>query len=511
MDKPDSCVVVIFGASGDLTKRKLMPALFALFKQGLLSDEFAILGTSRSPYSDDDYREKMREDIKTYGRAKGNDKKNLDSFVKHAYYLSMDASHPDEYKKLKSKLSVIDKEQGTKENYIYYMSTSPSLYKTIAENLGGKGLQAEGNGNGWKRIIVEKPFGRDLQSAKSLNAYLQKIFHEDQIYRIDHYLGKETVQDIFALRFANGIFEPVWNHNYIERVEVTAAESIGVEQRGGYYDYYGALRDMVQNHLLQVLGTVTIEPPAKFEATSVRNETLKIFQSLRPIKEAEVEKFVVRGQYTESTIRGEKVPGYRNEKDVAPDSRTATFVALKVYIDNWRWANVPFYIRTGKRLPTRVSEVVIYFKKTPHHLFSNSNLGGSISNQLILRIQPDEGIMLKFGMKTPGAGFEINEVAMDFHYSDLTNAYIPEAYERLILDCILGDATHYARADAVEACWEFVDPILEAWGSRKEIKVYGYPSGIWGPKETLRLFDVPGDDWRYPCKNLAKEDEYCEL
>jgi glucose-6-phosphate 1-dehydrogenase len=435
----------------------------------------------------------------------------LEAFSKKLYYQSVDASNGAEYEKLKTRLFEIDGELKTGGNYIYYLSTSPSLYTDIAKNLGKHGLEKQGNGSCWRRIIIEKPFGYDLDSARELNADLQKIFEEEQIYRIDHYLGKETVQNILAFRFANGIFEPLWNRNYIHHVEVTAAEHIGVEDRGGYYDHYGALRDMVQNHLLQVVGIIAMEPPPFFDANAVRNETVKVFQSLRPIKPEEVEKYLVRGQYTQSTIRGEKVPGYRNEKDVAPDSRTETFVALKLYIDNWRWGGVPFYLRTGKRLPTRVTEVVIHFKKTPHHLFTQNNLCDVSCNQLIIRIQPDEGILLKFGMKMPGAGFEIKDVSMDFHYSDLTDAYIPEAYERLILDCMLGDATLYARTDAVEACWRFVDPILKAWKERPNIKIYGYPAGTWGPEESRDLFDDSEDDWRYPCKNLSTDGVYCEL
>lgn len=511
MTQENNCVIVIFGASGDLTKRKLMPAIYALYRQKLLPKNFAILGTSRSPYSDQDFRKKIISDIKTYAKLKRADQKQLVPFSKHLYYQALDATDVSHYESLKDKLTAIDKQLKIGGNYIYYLSTSPSLYTSIAKNLGQTGLQVEGKNSSWKRIIVEKPFGRDLKSARALNRDLQSIFGEDQIYRIDHYLGKETVQDIFALRFSNGIFEPLWNRNYVSHVEITAAESIGVEERGGYYDHYGAMRDMVQNHLLQVLGTIAIEPPAFFNATDVRNETVKIFESLRPIKSSQVNKFAIQGQYVASKIKGKEVLGYRQEKDVAPDSRTATYVALKFYIDNWRWGDVPFYIRTGKYLPTRVTEVVVHFKKTPHHLFTKTELCEATPNQLIIRIQPDEGILLKLGMKKPGAGFDIKEVGMDFRYSELVDAYIPEAYERLILDCILGDATHYARADAVEACWKFVDPILRAWERNDKIKMYGYPAGTWGPPEASRLFDEPDQDWRYPCKNLAHDGEYCEL
>jgi len=336
MAQENDCVIVIFGASGDLTKRKLMPAIYALYRQGLMPKNFAILGTSRSTYSDEDFRKKIIGDIKTYTNLKRAEQRKLVPFSKHLYYQALDATDIYHYDNLKAKLSEIDKKLKIGGNYIYYLSTSPSLYTSIAKNLGKKGLQEEGKNSSWRRIIVEKPFGRDLKSAKALNRDLQSIFDEDQIYRIDHYLGKETVQDIFALRFANGIFEPLWNRNYVSHVEITAAESIGVEERGGYYDHYGAMRDMVQNHLLQVLGTIAIEPPAFFNATDVRNESVKIFESLRPIKTSEVKKYAVQGQYVASKIKGEEVLGYRQEKDVAPDSRTATYVALKLYIDNWR-------------------------------------------------------------------------------------------------------------------------------------------------------------------------------
>ena len=331
-------------------------------------------------------------------------------------------------------------------------------------------------------------------------------FNEEQIYRIDHYLGKETVQNMLVTRFSNGILEPLWNRRYIERVEITSAESLGVESRGGYYDQSGALRDMLQNHLLQLVGFVAMEPPVVIEADAIRNEIMKVFQSIRPIKENEVKDFVIRGQYIESKIKNEMVKGYRQEKGVNPNSRTETFVGLKFFIDNWRWSGVPFYIRTGKKLPTRVTEIVIQFKSVPHHLFNDDNEG---KNQLIIRIQPDEGILLKIGMKTPGAGFKVKTVNMDFHYSDLADIHVPAAYERLLLDCMQGDATLYARGDSVEEAWKFVQPILNAWQNHNDIPVFGYPAGTWGPEDSDKL--IPGEGWRYPCKNLTDDGLYCEL
>ena len=511
MDKPDNCIIAIFGASGDLTKRKLLPALFDLYHKNLMPRNFAILGVGRSDYTDESFREKVTINIKLFSKNKPVNQKSLREFLEHIYYEMMDANNADEYEKLKNRLTELNGVVRANGNYIYYLATVPSIYETIPTNLGAHGLNNGGDGGGWKRIVFEKPFGSDLQSARALNVRIQQFFKEEQIYRIDHYLGKETVQNILAFRFANGIFEPLWNRNYIHHVEVTAAENIGVEDRGVYYDTAGALRDMIQNHLLQVLATVTMEPPSKFESTAIRNERAKVFQSLCPILPENVARQVVRGQYLEALMRGEKINAYRKEKNVAKDSRTETYVALKLFIDNWRWGGVPFYIRAGKRLPTRITEVAIHFKKTPHLLFTRDYPTRYNDNQLIIRIQPDEGILLRFGMKMPGAGFNIKSVNMDFHYKDLGEIDFPEAYERLILDCILGDASLYARADAVEACWGVVTPILNAWRDNPEIKLYGYPSGSWGPKEASTLFDEGGEDWRYPSKPLVNGGEYVNL
>lgn len=499
MKQADDQILIIFGASGDLTKRKLIPALYNLFKQNLLPDKFAILGASRSPLSDDDFRSKVSEFLPSDD--------SVEVFKKMLYYQPVVTNVAKDFIPLKERLNKISLELKIEKNYIFYLSTPPSLYEVIPRLLSENGL-SKSNKN-FRRLIVEKPFGTNLESAQKLNVNLLNYFSEDQIYRIDHYLGKETVQNMLVSRFANGIFEPLWNRNYIERVEITSAESLGVEGRGGYYDHSGALRDMLQNHLMQLVGFVAMEPPVVIEANAIRNEITKVFQSLRPISENQVSRSVIRGQYTESKIRNEKVVGYRDESGVDSHSRTETFVALKFFIDNWRWAGVPFYIRTGKKLPTRVTEVVIHFKSVPHHLFENQKSSLQDNNQLIIRIQPDEGILLKFGMKTPGAGFDVQTVNMDFHYSDLADTIVPAAYERLLLDCMQGDATLYARGDAVEQAWQFVQPILNAWQTNPEIPIYGYPAGTWGPDCSDKL--IKEGNWRYPCKNLADDGLYCEL
>ena len=490
-------VLVIFGASGDLTKRKLIPALYDLYTQKLLPQKFAVLGASRTVLSDDDFRKRVSEFLPAG--------ENTEPFKEMLFYQQVSNERAGDFIPLKNRLSEISKDLQIPGNYIFYLSTPPSLYSVIPQYLHEIGLSK--SEKYFRRLIIEKPFGTDLNSAKELNIKLLNYFDEDQIYRIDHYLGKETVQNMLVTRFANGIFEPLWNHKYIERIEITSAESLGVEGRGGYYDNSGALRDMLQNHLMQLVGFVAMEPPVVIEANAIRNEIIKVFQSLRPFKENMVAKNVIRGQYTESLIKGEKVIGYRDEPGVDPYSRTETFVAIRFFIDNWRWAGVPFYIRTGKKLPTRVTEIVIHFKPVPHHLFGNAST--SVNNQLIIRIQPDEGILLKFGMKIPGAGFEVHSVNMDFHYSDLTNIKVPSAYERLLLDCMQGDATLYARGDAVEQAWQFVQPVINAWETNPEIPIYGYPAGSWGPEHSDDL--IKGAHWRYPCKNLTDDGLYCEL
>jgi glucose-6-phosphate 1-dehydrogenase len=500
-------IFVIFGASGDLTKRKLIPAVYELHKGGFLPDCFAVLGVSRTEYSDEEFREKLFTG-NHHVKGKGENQESDSRFARMLFYQSIDTNDPAEYSKVRDRLSELDEECKTQGNYIFYLSTPPNLYEIIPAYLSQNGLNNDSGS--WKRLVIEKPFGNDKDSAIALNRKLLEYFHEGQIFRIDHYLGKETVQNMLVTRFANGIFEPLWNRNYISHVEITASEDIGVEKRGGYYDQSGAMRDMVQNHLLQVVAHIAMEPPITADAHAIRNEKLKLFQSIRPIPEAEVPQFVVRGQYISSVFNGEQVIGYREEEGVPAQSRTETYVAMKFFIDNWRWAGVPFYIRTGKRLPTKVTEAVVYFKAPPHHLFMLEKGLGKASNQLIIRIQPDEGLALQFGMKVPGAGFNVKNVDMDFHYSDLTDAYVPEAYERLLLDVMKGDPTLYARGDSVETAWQFIDPILNAWENNPDIKLYGYPAGSWGPDAAEKLLD-PGTAWREPCPMTTEDRDYCEL
>lgn len=502
-------ILVIFGASGDLTYRKLIPAVFDLYIQKMLPTNYAVLGVSRSHLTDDAFREKMKDGIRNFSTSKDAEETEIDNFCRNLYYQAIDTKSSKDYSILRTRLEELDNIAKTPGNYIFYLSTPPDLYSVIPHNLAEQKLNVQDKG--FRRIIIEKPFGTDLKSALELNQALLKDYKEEQIYRIDHYLGKETVQNVFVTRFANGIYEPLWNRNYIQRVEITASESLGVENRGGYYDHAGALRDMVQNHLLQLMALIAMEPPMSLDSEAIRNEKLKVFQALRPLSQSDLENNIIRGQYTASTVRGKHLSGYREEKNVNPNSRTETYVAMKLFIDNWRWGGVPFYIRTGKRLPTRVTEIVIHFKPTPHKLFIENKDIYDQDNQLIIRIQPDEGILIKTGMKVPGSGYNVKTVNIDFHYSDLHGTYVPEAYERLLLDCMIGDSTLYIRSDALEATWRFVQPILDYWQNKKDAPLHGYPSGSWGPECADKLIEDGTDTWRYPCKNLSDDGIYCEL
>ena len=491
----ENCCIVIFGASGDLTARKLVPALYNLYKVGRLGKHFSVLGVARTGLSDEEFRQKMHEALIKFEQASGPE---LEAFCEHLYYQAVNTSDALDYAKLLPRLDELHDKYGSSGNTLYYLSMPPSLYGVIPECLAAHGLNTEEFG--WKRIIVEKPFGYDIETAKALDIQIHRFFEEHQIYRIDHYLGKETVQNLLVLRFSNGLFEPLWNRNFIDYVEITGAESIGVEERGGYYDGSGAMRDMLQNHLLQVLAMVAMEPPAIINATSMRDEVAKVLHCLHPLSAENVKNDVVLGQYVAGTVDGEQVVGYLEEKGVPPDSSTETFIALKCEIDNWRWAGVPFYVRSGKRLPTRVTEIVIHFKTTPHPVFSQN----APENKLIIRIQPDEGISMRFGLKKPGAGFEAKEVSMDFSYADLASTNLLTAYERLLLDAMKGDATLFARTDAVHACWRFVQPILDYKAAHG--RVYEYESGSWGPTEADKLIAKHGKLWGKPsgAKKKAK-------
>ena len=499
MYKPANHILIIFGASGDLTRRKLIPALGELQKLGLLPDRFAVLGVGRTNYDDTSYREMISSHLEDPGE-----------MIPLLYYHSMDTKSEKDFGDLARRLDQMSQELQINPSYLFYLATPPSLYETIPRLLSGAGLTREEEGN-FKRIIVEKPFGMDHRSAAELNLALLSHLEEHQVYRIDHYLGKESVQNLLVTRFSNGIFEPLWNRNFIHHVEITSAESLGVGSRGGYYNNSGALRDMLQNHLLQLVGLVAMEPPTVISSDAIRNEVLKVFQSLRPITSDDLPGQVIRGQYMASHVRGEAMKGYRSEEGVPEDSRTETFVAMKLYIDNWRWGGVPFYIRTGKRLPTKVSEIVVHFKPSPHKLFSDHEGGTVEGNRLVIRIQPDEGILLKFGMKVQGAGFKVQDANLDFHYKDLSDSRIPEAYQRLLLDCMQGDSTLYTRGDSVEAAWRFLDPVLKAWKEDKSIPLHGYPCGTWGPEIADQMIEGKEYTWRCPCKNLADDGLYCEL
>ena len=490
----DNNCIVIFGASGDLTHRKLIPALYNLYKIGRLSENFSVLGVARSELNDETFREKMREAL-IHNEETTPD--TLDAFCSHLYYQAVNTSDAQDYGKLVPRLDELHDKYQTCGNTLYYMSTPPSLYGVIPECLAAHGLNTEEYG--WKRIIVEKPFGYDEKTAQALDVQIHRFFEEHQIYRIDHYLGKETVQNLLVLRFSNGWFEPLWNRNFIDYVEITGAESIGVEERGGYYDGSGAMRDMFQNHLLQVLAMVAMEPPAIINANSMRDEVAKVMHSLRPLTAEDMEHNLVLGQYTASEINGKMAKGYLEEKGVPADSRTETYIALRCEIENWRWAGVPFYVRTGKRLPARVTEIVIHFKTTPHPVFSQN----APENKLIIRIQPDEAISMRFGLKKPGAGFEAKEVSMDFRYADLAGAQVLTAYERLLLDAMKGDATLFARTDAVHAAWKFVQPILDykANGGR----IHEYEAGTWGPVAADKLIAKQGKVWRKPTGLMKKK------
>jgi glucose-6-phosphate 1-dehydrogenase len=490
----EPCIMVIFGATGDLSGRKLLPALYNLAKQRLLPAGFAVVGAALDDLADDAFRKRAAEKIREFSRTQPIDERVLDSFLSACFYTKVDFGRLDDFKVLQRRLLELDTSRHVGGNRIFYCATPPPTYETIVEQVKAAALAT---GDGSHRIVVEKPFGSDLKSARELTRILQRVFHEDSVYRIDHYLGKETVQNIVAFRFANSIFEPVWNANLIDSVQITVAEEIGVELRGAYYDKAGALRDIVQNHALQLLALVAMEPPLAFEANTVRDEKVKVLRAIRPITEQEVERSTVRSQYTKGWVLGEHVAGYREEKNVAPGSLTETFAALRLFVDNWRWANVPFYIRAGKRMPKRVTEIRIQFKLPPHITFGREATQELDPNAITVRIQPEEGISLRFGAKVPSAGLRIRSVTMDFQYMTAFLTETPEAYERLLLDCMIGDPTLFTRADETEAAWKLIDPIEAAWRDDKP-PLAMYPAGTWGPPAAAKLLSQDAREWHRP-------------
>jgi len=495
------CAMVIFGAGGDLTKRKLIPALYNLAKGNLLPQQFAIVGTSREQSSTDDFRRRTTEEIKQFSTS-GFDQSSWDWFVQRLYYHPGEFTDSKAYAKLGQLLEQVDKEQGTQGNRLFYLATSPTFFPVVVKQLGAAGLTNSENGQ-WKRVVIEKPFGQDLASAVTLNREVGQVLNENQIYRIDHYLGKETVQNILAFRFANGIFEPVWNRRYVDHVQVTVAEELGVELRGGYYDTAGALRDMVPNHIFQLITLTAMEPPISFEAEAVHDEQTKILRAIQPLTPEQVLTHAVRGQYGEGIIDGAHVPAYRAEANVPHDSTTETFVAMSLGIDNWRWAGVPFYLRTGKRLPKRVTEIVIRFRRPPFVLFRHTSVQKFQSNELVLNIQPNEGISLSFEAKVPGPVVRLGAVNMDFQYTDYFGSTPSTGYETLLYDCMKGDPTLFQRADMVEAAWTVVQPILDVWKALPPRDFPNYPSGTWGPEHAHELLRRDGREWRDPARPAA--------
>ncbi|MFN8060639.1 MAG: glucose-6-phosphate dehydrogenase [Vicinamibacterales bacterium] len=492
----DPAVMVIFGAAGDLTKRKLLPALANLARHGQLSSHFAVVGVARQDQSEETFRAQLVEGLSQFATAPL-DPVQRDWFESRLFYVKGEFGDPALYKALAAKLAEVDARCETKGNYLYYLATPPTFFAEIAGLLGAEGLVKEEAGR-WRRVIVEKPFGHDLASARELNRALGAVLAERQIYRIDHYLGKETVQNLMVFRFGNGIFEPIWNRRYIDHVQITVAETVGVEGRGGYYEEAGALRDMVQNHLFQLLALVAMEPPISFEADAVRDERVKVLAAVRPITADSVRAVAVRGQYGDGIMDGKSIPGYRQEAKVAPHSSVETFVALKLHVDSWRWADVPFYLRTGKRLPKRVSEVAIQFKQPPLVLFRDTQVEHLQPNLLIIRIQPDEGISLRFEAKVPGAGLNVGTVKMDFKYADYFGSEPTTGYETLLYDCMIGDSTLFHRADMVEAGWSVVMPILETWTHVRPHNFPNYPAYTWGPDAADELLRRDGRSWRRP-------------
>ncbi len=487
---PPPTTLVIFGATGDLTHRKLLPALFDLYCDQKLPDAFTVVGYARRMKTDDDFRAEMRDSVKLYARHNPTMGDRWDKFAQGLFYHQAEFTDPYSCHPLAERLNKLDVERGTQQNRLFYLATAPEFYETLVSQLGDAGLANQDKG--WSRIIVEKPFGVDLMSAHKLNRHILSVFDESQVYRIDHYLGKETVQNIFAFRFANTILEPLWNRNYIDHVQITAAESVGVEGRGGYYETAGALRDMVQSHLLQLVSLTAMEPPVSFDATSVHDEKIKVLRAICEMKDMDLDEMAVRGQYGP----GRDMPGYREEERVSQTSNVETFVALRLKIENWRWADVPFYLRTGKRMPHRMTEIRIQFKPVPHPLFSHEASSGVEPNVLSMRLQPDEGIHIKFAAKEPGQAIQLRDVRMDFYYKTAFGSVPGEAYETLLIDAMRGDSTLFNRRDEVEAAWALITPILDYWQNHPPVDFPNYAAGTWGPKVADELLARDGHVWK---------------
>jgi glucose-6-phosphate 1-dehydrogenase len=491
----EPCTVVLFGASGDLAKRKVIPAMYDLATHNALGPRYAIVGFARTGMTEDAFRRGLSEAAKTISEVGPIDSKQWDAFASNLYYCPGDYANPESYAQLCKRLTELEVAKNLGGNRLFYLSTPPEVYPDIVQQLGRACIARPVSPTSWTRIIIEKPFGRDLASAKTVNQMVLSVFDEKQVYRIDHYLGKDTVQNLLVLRFGNGIFEPLWNRNYVDHVQITASETLGVERRGGFYETAGALRDMIQSHVLQLTSLVAVEPPAAFDATAVRNEKLKVLQSIRPFNLEMVAQSVVRGQYAPGKIGDQPVPGYREEPGVNVASKTETFVSARLLIDNWRWAGVPFYIRTGKRLAKRSTEIMIQFHAAPHIVFREREVQ---PNRLVLNIQPDEGISISFGAKRPGTEMSIGNVTMDFSYREGFGDTSRSAYATLLNDCLRGDATLFDRGDSVEAAWSLVDPILDVWGAARTATVPQYPAGSWGPRESDLLLERDGRRWYNP-------------